>query len=85
MGLRYWDLGARSSPSQWYSEKSQARVPAPQRGTATLGCHSRDSGSVHSKTSCGSGANLMEVNASGLGLQQWSQRNSRSILQMQTC
>jgi len=39
-----------------------------------------DSGAFHSKTSCGSGASLMEVNDSGLGLQQWSKRNSRSRL-----
>jgi len=40
----------------------------------------KDSGAVHSKTSCGSGASLMEDNASGLGLQQWRKRNSRSRL-----
>jgi len=85
LGLRYWDLGARSSPSQ----RCKGRRPLTrflvvardwakrlgQRVGAT-----KDSGSVHSKTSCGSGASLMEVNASGLGLQQWSKRNSRSRL-----
>ena len=85
MGLRYWDLGARSSPSQ----RCKGRRPLTrflvvardwakrlgQRVGAT-----KDSGSVHSKTSCGSGASLVEVNASGLGLQQWSKRNSRSRL-----